>query len=718
MGKECALTPAELANALGGAKKDGDGWWALCPAHADKNPSLHILHKRGGGTGFTCMAGCTIKATVAAVAKAVPAAYPRTISLHAKITDIYDYQDEGRVLLYQVCRKEPKTFLQRRPDGKGGWIWKLDGVRQVLFRLPEILNEKFVVVVEGEKDALALVALGIPATCNSGGAGGWQDEYSESLKGKKVAIIADADKAGRAHAQKVANSLYGMVASLRVLECPPPHNDSSDWIAARATVKDFLKAIQVAPEIESPPSAPPPDPPAIIPSGELVRLPDDDDPIPPEYSDIALAGKFTQQHGENLRYVAAWGKWFFWNGAWWEVDTILRAYDMARKVCAEQAANLAIFLKAQNLQPAAAKRIASAQVVSGIERLARAYPRHAARSDQFDADLWQLNTPAGTVDLTTGEMRPHRRTDYHTKITAVAPGGECPLFLGLVDRATGGDADLKSYLQRVAGYCLTGSTKEQALFFIYGPSQTGKSRFVEALAGVMGDYACSAPMEAFIDHKGGHPTDLAGLRGSRLVTASETEENRSWAEAKVKTLTGQDRISARFMRQDFFEFLPTFKILVAGNYRPRLKNPDGAMRRRFQIIPFDKVIPEAERDKNLHEKLEAERPGILRWMIDGCLDWQRQGLNPPQAVTGATDEYFEAEDTVGRWLEEACTIEASMTGLLRHLYGSWQKWCEVNGEFSGSNRRLGGLLDQRGFERWRDSDGSKGFQGLAAKNYQ
>ncbi|KKK47585.1 hypothetical protein LCGC14_3153700, partial [marine sediment metagenome] len=265
---------------------------------------------------------------------------------------------------------------------------------------------------------------------------------------------------------------------------------------------------------------------------------------------------------------------------------------------------------------------------------------------------------------------------------------------------------------------LTGSTKEQALFFIYGPSQTGKSRFVEALAGVMGDYACSAPMEAFIDHKGGHPTDLAGLRGSRLVTASETEENRSWAEAKVKTLTGQDRISARFMRQDFFEFLPTFKILVAGNYRPRLKNPDGAMRRRFQIIPFDKVIPEAERDKNLHEKLEAERPGILQWMIDGCLDWQDHGLNPPQAVSDSTDEYFEAEDTVGRWLEEECTVGSGMTGRLGHLYGSWQKWCETNGEFSGSNRRLGGLLDQRGFERWRDSDGSKGFRGLDAKNYQ
>jgi putative DNA primase/helicase len=178
------------------------------------------------------------------------------------------------------------------------------------------------------------------------------------------------------------------------------------------------------------------------------------------------------------------------------------------------------------------------------------------------------------------------------------------------------------------------------------------------MAGILGDYHRTAPIETFTaSNSDRHPTDLAGLRGARLVSASETEEGRLWAESRIKQLTGGDMISARFMRQDFFDFLPAFKLFITGNHKPSLRSVDEAIRRRFHLIPFAVTIPPEERDPDLKVKLEAEWPGILAWLIQGCLSWQASGLRPPQAVQEATAAYLEAEDAIAAWIEERCEID-------------------------------------------------------------
>jgi putative DNA primase/helicase len=305
---------------------------------------------------------------------------------------------------------------------------------------------------------------------------------------------------------------------------------------------------------------------------------------------------------------------------------------------------------------------------------------------------------AMTIELRTGTTRPPRREDYCTKSTAVAPGGDCPRWRQFLEEITAGDYELQTYLQRMAGYCLTGVTTEHALFFCYGTGANGKSVFVNTLAGIWGDYAVVAPMETFVasnvDH---HPTDLAMLRGARLVIATETEAGKRWAESKIKMMTGGERISARFMRQDFFTFLPQFKLLISGNHKPGLRGVDEAIRRRLHLIPFNVTIPADRRDTQLSEKLKTEWPGILQWAVDGCLEWQLIGLAPPAAVRDATEAYLESEDSVSQWLDECCARDASYAEESSALFANWKNWAETRGEFIGSQKRLAQALETLGF---------------------
>ena len=252
-----------------------------------------------------------------------------------------------------------------------------------------------------------------------------------------------------------------------------------------------------------------------------------------------------------------------------------------------------------------------------------------------------------------------------------------------------GDTELIGFLQRVAGYALTGSTVEHALFFLYGTGANGKGVLLNTLTGIFGDYATIAAMETFTaSNSERHPTDLAMLRGARLVSAQETEEGRRWAEAKIKSLTGGDPISARFMRMDFFTYVPQFKLLIAGNHKPGLQGVDEAIRRRLNLVPFAVTIPPAERDLRLPEKLGAEWPAILRWAIDGCLEWRRRGLDQPQAVRAATDEYLADEDVFARWLGEFCQRTAWCHETTAELFASWRKYCEQTGEQAGTEKRF------------------------------
>jgi putative DNA primase/helicase len=345
--------------------------------------------------------------------------------------------------------------------------------------------------------------------------------------------------------------------------------------------------------------------------------------------------------------------------------------------------------------------------------LAKADRRHAATVNQWDVDPWLLNTPDGVVDLRTGRLRPHQPDDYMTKITAGAPGGECPLFLRFLTKITGGHRELERFLQRVAGYSLTGVTREHALFFGYGTGANGKGTFLNTLTGIQGGYATVAPMETFtatIAER--HTTDLAMLRGARLVTAQETEEGRRWAESKIKALTGGDPITARFMRQDFFTFTPAFKLFIAGNHKPGLRGVDEAIRRRFHLVPFTVTVPLEERDPELAEKLKAEWQGILAWAIQGCLEWQRIGLSPPDAVQRATEDYLAAEDAITNWIGERCRKAGYGGSRAGELFDDWRKWALAAGEEPGSQKRFSQALEARGYSKRRIAGGIE-FEGLA-----
>lgn len=630
---------------------------------------------------------------------------PRKAAKKAPVDDLgpatakWDYLDAQGQLIAVVYRYDPPGRKKEfRPwDAKRRKMAPPEP--RPLYNQPGIQDAAQVVLVEGEKCAQALIELGIVATTAMHGANAPVDKTDWTpLAGKAVLIWPDRDKPGWEYAVQAAQAILSAGAkSCHILY--PPEEAAEGWDAADAVAEGFDVAAFLAhgPRVQMHDIADPGEP--VIGADESVWGTED-----------ALALAFTRRYHRDWRYVAAWGRWLVWDGRRWRNEETLAATDLIRGVCRHAA------LQADN--PKLAAKLATSGTVGGVERLARADRRHAATTAEWDADPWLLNTPGGVVDLRTGRLRAHDRADRMTKITTATPAGDCPTWRRFLAEVTGGDADLQAYLQRVSGYCLTGSTQEHALFFLYGTGANGKSVFVNTLATILGDYAASAPMDTFMETRSDrHPTDMAGLRGARFVSSIETEQGRRWAESKVKSLTGGDKISARFMRQDFFEFWPQFKLFVAGNHKPAIRNVDEAMKRRLHLIPFTITVPPERRDKHLQQKLLAERDGILAWALEGCLAWQRLGrLDPPPQVVAATEEYFEAEDALGRWLEERCVREANAKSLTAELFTDWKQWAEAAGEFVGSQRRFSDLLITRGVEKWRNAAGIRGFRGVGLKH--
>lgn len=420
---------------------------------------------------------------------------------------------------------------------------------------------------------------------------------------------------------------------------------------------------------------------------------------------IALA--FTETHKGDLRFCHHIGKWYIWTGSRWQKEETKLAFNWARDIC-------------RNLNSKSEETLAKASTAAAVERFAQADRTFAITSAVWDVDPYLLGTPAGVVDLRTGLMLPAARQDYITKQTAASPepGAVCPLWRRFLDEATLGDTGLQRFLQQIAGYCLTGDVREHALFFVYGPGGNGKSVFVNVLAGVMGNYATTAAMDTFTaSATDRHPTDLAMLQGARMVSASETEEGRAWAESRIKQMTGGDPIRARFMRQDFFEYRPHFKLLIIGNHKPVLRNVDEAARRRFNIIPF--VHKPQTPDRQLEEKLKGEWPAILAWAIEGALDWQKNGLLRPAVVANATDEYFTEQDSVRQWVEECCdTGGRTLSDTTAALFASWSAYAQANGERSGTTKWFSQILQRHGYDPIAETPGQRkkrGFLGISVK---
>ena len=413
---------------------------------------------------------------------------------------------------------------------------------------------------------------------------------------------------------------------------------------------------------------------------------------PAEFSDDALALAYSTRHDGEVVFVPALGRWLRWNGHKWAEDDTLTVFDLVRAVCRSAGARAEADGKGVG-GLTLARSLCSARTIANAERIARSDPRHVRRIEEFDADPWALNTPSGIVDLRTGAMKAPLADDLHSKATAVGPNGECPRWLQFLKQITQDNTPLVDYLQRWAGYTLTGLIRDHAFLFAWGPGGNGKSVLLGTVAAVLGDYATTAMADVFtVARSEQHPTHLASLRGARMVLVSETEEGRPWAESRIKSLTGGDRISARVMRGDPFEFSPTFKLWIAGNHRPVLRNPDPALRRRLQLVPLTFVPPRP--DVLLSEALREEMPGILAWAIRGCLAWQRDGLNPPKVVLEAAADYFAEQDSVANWFAEQCDRGDTFETPARQLFTDWQIWARIRGEEPGTEKRFSAALER------------------------
>jgi putative DNA primase/helicase len=426
----------------------------------------------------------------------------------------------------------------------------------------------------------------------------------------------------------------------------------------------------------------------------------------------SVALQFAERYAGRLLYCHDAGSWYLWTGSHWKLERTGLALEWAR----EQARELAKRESTGRLAPS------KASFAKGVELFAQVDRTFAVTSEVFDTDPFLLGTPSGTVDLRHGNLRPANPDDRITKITAVSPAdtAECERWLRFLDETTGSDEGLVRFLQQLAGYILTGDIREHALFFIYGPGGNGKSVFLNVLTGMMASYAATAPMGSFTaSNWERHPTDLAMLCGKRLVTASETEDGHRWAEARIKQMTGGDRITARYMRRDNFTFIPQFKLIIVGNHKPVLQSIDDAIKRRFHIIPFTKKPDHP--DPELEQKLKGEAPGILRWAISGCLDWhgQSQGLIPPDAVCTATEQYLADQDVLGQWLTDHCDVESDNPHkweATRSLFESWSKYADKAGEIPGSKKAFSAAMQNRGFRPDRKDRGTiRVFLGLRLK---
>ena len=597
----------------------------------------------------------------------------------------YDYRDEEGRLLSQAVRFKPKSFSQRRPDGKCGWVWNLEGVRRILFRLSELIEADPIALVwvcEGERDADRLAKLGLVATTNAMGAGKWRDEYSEFLRARSVIVLEDNDKAGREHVQQVAQSVYGIASSVKVLALPDlPDNggDLSDWLAAGGTVAE-LQALAEQTPVWEPPAV---EQAAPLPVSGNGTQPNDEQPVFPR-TDAGNAELFAFLFNDRLRFDHQRGRWLLWDGKRWRPDPDAEVYRLAIQATRVRCQN------AGNIDDLKEREKETIWAIKGEQRtrieatlaLGKAQLGIADAGLGWDADPWLLNVGNGTIDLRTGELREHRQDDRITMLvpTDCDPEAKCPTWDAFLDRILGGRRELVEYLQQLVGYSMTGDVSEQIIILLIGLGSNGKSTLEEALLELFADYATmAAPGLLLTSRNERHPTELADLHGKRFVMSIEVGEGKRLAETLVKQLSGSDTIKARRMNEDFWSFKPTHQLWLAANYKPVIKGTDLAIWRRIRLVPFDVVIPPAERNKKLPAELRAELPGILAWAVRGCLAWQKDGLELPEAVTVATAAYQEESDVLADFLRECCVVGDGYSTQASTLYKAYTAWADDEG---------------------------------------
>lgn len=432
-------------------------------------------------------------------------------------------------------------------------------------------------------------------------------------------------------------------------------------------------------------------------------------------TELGNAERIAYEYGHIIRYVSDVG-WYIWDGKRWRFDTKKEIERITAKVLRS------LYKSDDELEQKWAKSCERRNVrMNSIKDLMPLVP---AEREDFDQHKYLFNVENGVVDLKTGKLLPHDRELGITKITNITfdENAKCPTWLGFLDQVFLGDKELIEYMQRLIGYSLTGDISEQIMMFLVGNGSNGKSTFINIIKDLMGEYGKQANSETFIKKQNsGANNDIARLVGARFVSAIESEEGEKLSESFVKQITGGEPVLARFLRQEFFEFTPEFKVFFTTNHKPVIGGLDEGIWRRVKLIPFNLSLPAHKRDKKLPEKLSLEMPGILNWAIEGCLKWQKDGLKEPKVVAEATGKYKEDMDILGPFLNEVCYTDLGNEAVIieaKELYNAYDTWCFQSGERSLGNRSFYRMLETKGFGKFKGTGNKTFLSGITLKEYK
>jgi putative DNA primase/helicase len=661
--------------------------------------------------------------------------------------------------------KSYRPIYRSRADGR----WRIGDPREAwpLYRLPEIMNSECVYVLEGEKCAEIARLIGLPATTTSHGAESAEKTDFVPLAGKDVMIVPDHDDAGEKYAAGVVAILGELDPRprVKVLRLPGLENEGDDveqFVDARGgfpegwgdrplrpgdlAEDEASRMARIRAEIEA--AADEVlwgDPAEMADTGEAgdrdaeyqaeadayylargqaeadtAKRPADGvaparpgsqygdlEPLPT--TDLGNGERLVKFFGDKIRFCHPWGKWLIWDRRRWKLDDTAGIYSFA-KVTARH-----IFgeTKLPGVDHEDKMRIAKWAVMSEMQGRVESMAKCASREegipvlpDALDRDPWLLNCRNGTIDLRTGQLRPHDRNDMLTKMAPVDfdPDAECPMFMQTLRTFLVTD-ELIGYWQRLCGMAITGQVEDHILPICYGTGSNGKSTLLNTLIDILGpDYAMKAAPDLLVARKqDGHPTDKADLFGKRVVVAIETDEGARLNESLIKELTGGDKIRARRMREDFWEFDPTHTVFLATNHKPQVRGTDHGIWRRLKLVPFTVKMADDKAKKDMPTQLKKEAAGILAWMVRGCLAWQKDGLNPPKSMLDATQEYRAEEDVLATFLAEHCIVETGQSVFARDLYARYRTWAAESGLHQLSQTRFGKAIAERGFEKEKSS---------------